>query len=63
MCNFVVDPCETANGGCKQVCTNNNGAATCSCTTGKLNTDGKHCDLGSLWQCLLCPTNILRTVI
>ena len=36
----------TANGGCQQECVINNGAATCTCTTGTLNSDGKTCDPG-----------------
>ena len=51
--NFVVDPCATANGECAQTCTNNDGAATCSCTTGTLNADGKNCDQGSIYQYIL----------
>ena len=51
--NFAANPCDTANGGCEQECTNNNGDATCTCTTGKLNSDGKKCDQGSLHQNIL----------
>ena len=56
--NFLVDPCDTANGGCSQTCTNNNGAATCSCTTGTLNADGHTCDQGILYQHILYWSNI-----
>ncbi len=43
-----MDPCDTA--GCAQMCTSNNGVATCSCTTGTIiNADGKSCDPGNLY--------------
>ena len=57
--NFAVDPCDSANGGCEQTCTNNNGVAVCSCTTGILNSDGKNCDPGILYQFILYQTSIL----
>ena len=47
---FLVNPCDTNNGECEQTCTNNNGAAVCSCTTGTLNSDGQSCDPGSVHQ-------------
>ena len=50
---FLVNPCDTNNGECEQTCTNNNGAAVCSCTTGTLNGDGKNCDQGRVLQYIL----------
>ena len=58
-----MDPCATASGGCAQTCTNNNGSATCSCTTGTLNPDGQNCDTGSLYQHILYWTSKLYTVL
>jgi hypothetical protein len=51
--NYAVYPCDTDNGGCDQTCTNNNGVATCSCTTGTINSGGLNCDPGSLYQLFL----------
>ena len=51
--NFAANPCDTANGGCEQECTNKNGTATCTCTTGTLNSDGKKCDPGRVYQYIL----------
>ena len=48
--DIAANPCDTDNGGCEQDCTNNNGDATCTCTTGTLNSDGKNCNPGSLYQ-------------
>ena len=53
MLNFSANPCATDNGGCDQVCTHNWESATCTCTTGTLNSDGKKCDLGKLGQYIL----------
>ncbi len=40
-----VDECATANGGCAQICTNNNGSFWCSCNTGyALSPDELGCD-------------------
>ncbi len=29
-----LDECDSQNGGCDQICTNNNGSFLCSCSTG-----------------------------
>ena len=48
---FLIDvgtnPCDTKNGGCEHKCTNDRGAAICSCESGLLNSDGKSCDGGN----------------
>ena len=46
--NMLIDvnPCDTENGGCEHMCENIRGKATCSCLSGKLNTDEKNCDDG-----------------
>ena len=59
---YFVVTCDTSNGGCEQTCTNNNGAAVCSCTTGTLNSDGQNCDPGSVHQYILYWTIMLCIV-
>ncbi len=40
-----MNECATANGGCAQICTNNNGSFWCSCNTGyTLSPDELGCD-------------------
>ncbi|KAI8488027.1 hypothetical protein Bbelb_341450 [Branchiostoma belcheri] len=40
-----IDECDTDNGGCAQMCTNNVGSFECSCNAGYvLNADGMSCD-------------------
>ncbi|XP_032905509.1 alpha-tectorin [Amblyraja radiata] len=39
----AADLCEVDNGGCEQICTSLGEQAVCSCTTGVLHWDGKHC--------------------
>ena len=39
-----VNECSTLNGGCSQICNNNNGSYTCSCQRGyRMKSDGKTC--------------------
>ena len=47
---FEGNPCGKNNGGCEQQCVGNEGFATCRCHTGTLNSDGKNCDQGGLYQ-------------
>ena len=47
----------TNNGDCGETCTNNNGAAECSCETGTLNADGKSCDPGNLRKFTIYSAN------
>ena len=51
---FEGDPCAKGNGGCEQQCANVDGVVTCRCTSGTLNSDGKTCDQGCLYQSILC---------
>ncbi|XP_059813041.1 alpha-tectorin [Hypanus sabinus] len=39
----AADWCEVDNGGCEQICTSRGERAVCSCITGFLHWDGKHC--------------------
>ena len=40
-----IDECADGNGGCDQICTNNNGSFMCSCGTGYILTaDNLGCD-------------------
>ena len=38
-----VDECSNQNGGCSQICTNNDGSFTCSCDKG-YQQDGANCN-------------------
>ena len=45
MLNADIDECGTNNGGCSQVCTDNDGSFVCSCNTGyELDADGVTCN-------------------
>ena len=40
-----INECDTDNGGCSQVCTDNDGSFVCSCNTGyELDADGTTCN-------------------
>ena len=40
----VIGMCAMANGNCSDICTDQNGSAICSCTSGfRLGTDNKTC--------------------
>ena len=40
-----INECATNNGGCSQVCTDNEGSFVCSCNTGyELDADGTTCN-------------------
>ena len=47
-CSIDINECETANGGCEQICSNTIGSFACSCAVGYrlgrngLNCNGKH---------------------
>ena len=44
---IAVNPCDTDNGGCEHMCTNDRGKAKCSCVKGTINADEKKCDNGN----------------
>ena len=43
-CSIDINECETANGGCEQMCSNTIGSFACSCTVGyRLDENGLNC--------------------
>ena len=38
-----IDECSQGNGGCEHICTNTVGSYYCTCNTGYLLYNGKHC--------------------
>ena len=49
-----INECEDGNGGCSQICTNNEGSFECSCNDGYILDGGRHC-LGAK----ACTLNII----
>ena len=43
-CSIDINECETANGGCEQICSNTIGSFACSCDVGyRLDSNGLNC--------------------
>ena len=64
-CSIDINECETANGGCEQMCSNTIGSFACSCDVGYwldrngLNCNGKH-NLRSLYK---MPNHGIQTTL
>ena len=51
-CSIDIDECETANGGCEQMCSNTIGSFACSCDVGYwLAENGLKCNGKQISEC------------